>query len=429
MLSIALPPMPSPGEDDDGERSAASSFVSSPDPASALGLTQLAASSGLPQLGAPIPPTPQAGANSFGLQRRPPMTPGTPSEPSTPVSVYPNTTSPQPSPLPSPASHGSRPSTPRLSPIMFRRFSSQASRASSTSGVSVATSAAADSPGRTSASMTAPSPSSAYSSAADEHATPESAQTATPTPASPTPAHASAGWARQPGTLSPAAHAQGAQSGPYAAAPVVAHFAPAAPRMPSVSEHGVPPYPPPSSPPQPVTPQSPPTSPPNSSPPPPAHAQHTNKHKLVRKSRSHAHAPSLSAAHQQHHLGLGADLAPPGLPPGAAAGPGQRSVSGPPLGQPGPGPAGRTSAEWAASTSSGRSSFDVAEAVVDDLRERERERDGRDRARGHKLRKEHRGASMSEGGSFGAGGPADRDRDKGEKHHRGRLARVLGLRK
>ncbi|GAA6050697.1 hypothetical protein JCM3770_000897, partial [Rhodotorula araucariae] len=420
-LSIALPPMPSQAEDHDGEQSASSSIATSAAPGFGLGLSHFSPPDGVPQLGSPIPPTPQAMSPLFPRKngfREPPLpNPDTPSEPQTPISPYPNTTSPQPSPVPSLAStaaRGSRPSTPKLSPLMFRRFSRAASNSSR---LSTPTSAAPCSPNGSGIIAPSPVPESAHSTASPAThtaASPASAQTATPTPASPTPAP---GSSRRLGEFAPAVPVWG-----DASVPLSAHLAHARVFSDDGSfatstgtlESGESTYPPVHAA---ASPPPPPLPPPQQ--PAPAH------NKLVRKSRSHAHSPSLSLA-----AGRGADSLLPMLPSagagsGVGAG-GQRSASGPPHGGSGGGGGGggaHAAARLDAASSSGggasgRSSFDVADAFVEDSGARH----DRERARGHKLRK-GAGAGAGAGSGSGSGGA-------GEKHHHaGRLARALGFRK
>ncbi|BGP01436.1 Target of rapamycin complex 2 subunit avo2 [Rhodotorula toruloides] len=410
-LSIAVPaPAGLGGEGEEDE------IPSTGGPASAAagGLgEQYAYANGMvvPQLGAPIPPTPLDSAPVSPASTPAPQPPlpsvdttsEPPSTPRTPSSAYHNTTSPQPSPLSSPALTAShRPSTPRLSPLTYRHTQRSISGGSQQS-----------TPTSTAPSLVVgPSPARSAEGTASE-----SGETATPTPASPAPAGG------RPVPTFTAGQPQGAQNQLYAeeaarhglpyplAAPVPVH-PPASSAFPVNASYPPSPSPPPVPPTSPLT-QYP--SPPH--PPLPHLAPSSHAHnKLIRKSRSHAHHPSLT--------GAGEALL-------ASAPPGQRSVSGPPLAPSNGLDSPRSSADFAPGRSTPSLALPTspfAGVLGPDERRKVSSSSAGGGGGGHKLRKEHKTRKPSHGNLdlLSTTSRIEEDAGGGKEKH-GRLARVFRL--
>ncbi|BGP25881.1 ankyrin repeat protein [Rhodotorula toruloides] len=398
-LSISVPSPTVAGEGDEASTGATRS-------ATAGGLGEQYAFANVmvvPQLGDPIPPTPldSAPVSPASVPPQPPFPPvdttsEPPSTPRTPSSNYHNTTSPQPSPLSSPALTASR----RLSLLSFSRHTQR----------SVSGGSQQSTPTGTAPSVTmGPSPARSAVGTVSE-----SGETATPTTASPVPAG---------GRVAPTFAIKGprgernelyaeeeARHGlPYPlAAPVPVH-APAPTAFPANSSYPASPSPPP------VPPTSPLTQHPSPPHPPLPHLAAPAHNKLIRKSRSHAHHPSLA--------GAGEALL-------AAGPPGQRSVSGPPLASEIDSP--RSSSDFAP----GRSTPSLAlptSAFADALGPDERRKVSGGSTSGggghHKLRKEHRSRKASHGNLdlLSTTSRIEEDVGGGKEKHQGRLARVFGL--
>ncbi|BGP17740.1 hypothetical protein JCM10213_005321 [Rhodosporidiobolus nylandii] len=374
-LSIALPPMPSPSTTPDAftspsplPDSATTADTAPPTgagqsgfglglsyplraPDLSMGTTSppLGAGStlGMPTLGAPVPPTPaplspDSSYSPSAIRAGPypsasaPASPfEAPSTPRTPISPrsYPaqNTTSPQPSPSPStPASLPPSPAgivratTPQRSPLSLRRIGRGRS---ASSPLSTPTSTTA----RAEADLLRPSPASAVSA----NSASSGAHTATPTPASPTPVspRSRAPSRRRTNSSLGSTQLPVVQQGvelqhPVAVLPPPAALAGLETRARSASNattssvatsasgHLLPPS---------IPTLAPAPSPPLASP------SRAGGHKLIRKSRSHAHHPSTASTSLD------------GLAPPVGLGAGVRSVSGPPT-------AGRDSVDSARST-------------------------------------------------------------------------------
>ncbi|GAA5840044.1 hypothetical protein JCM11251_006594 [Rhodosporidiobolus azoricus] len=315
-LSIALPPAPSRASSGSGYSPSptadpATSPDSMPPTSSAFGLglsysatssggnngttsPALLATSGIPSLGSPIPPTPfppdspdvdyspslgssngLSSSNAFPYRPTPirPSNSRSPSEassnPQTPTSPYHNTTSPQPSPI-SPSANSSIPpwptggstanSTPARSLLSLRRVS----RAPPGSSPLSTPTCTAPPPSQLGEDVFNPSPASALSAETNSTGISSSGQTATPTPASPTPASPRQGAPRQD-----ALFAVGEMQYPA----LVAAPHPVDSLLDTTSPSASPPTSPPYSPPRP-----------------------SSGHKLVRKARSHAQHPSVTSS-------------------------------------------------------------------------------------------------------------------------------------
>ncbi|BGO94562.1 hypothetical protein NBRC10512_005011 [Rhodotorula toruloides] len=408
-LSIAVPPTGPDGGGEEGEMPSTGRFSPS---AGGLG-EQYAYANGIvvPHVGAPIPPTPLDSAPTSPASTpasQPPLPPidttsEPPSTPRTPSSAYHNTTSPQPFPLSSSAlTANRRPSTPRLSPLTYRHVQRSVSGGSQQS---TPTSAAPS-------ILVGPSPARSAAGTVSE-----SGETATPTPASPAPAggRVAPGVVRQqpPGQQEVLYAEEEARHGlPYPlAAPVPVH--PPAPHAFSANS----PYPPSPSPP-PVPPTSPLRQHPSPPHPPLPHlvASSHAHNKLVRKSRSHAHHPSLT--------GAGEALL-------ASAPAGQRSVSGPPLVPANGLDSPRSSSDFAPGRSTPSLALPASPfggVLGPDERRKVSSSSTGGGGGGHKLRKEHKARKSSHGNLDLASTTSRIEEDAGggkEKH--GRLARVFGL--